>query len=278
MLLQHGDAVVANAGRSCSTRSSTIGRRCASSTTKARLPASPGRRRTSSASTTRSSPRRARSTELRASRRSSPGSSARSRTRTSWPTPGDASCARSWARSTAGRPNGASRRSSRSWSRRAIRPGRLTRAWRRLERFEGGLAQRPVLFGLALGVYALVAVAFPLADGRDLGTYLRASFELRSREVVFPQATLGRAPITGLFGEGILSLGAFAAEVAMALLYSLSILCWWRTARRLGSAAGIAVAGVAARLPELRTPLPPARERCALRGRIRARCAARGAR
>ena len=29
----------------------------------------------------------------------------------------------------------------------------------------------------------------------------------------------------------------------MALLYSLSILCWWRTARRLGPAAGIAVAG-----------------------------------
>ena len=119
----------------------------------------------------------------------------------------------------------------------SIRP-----AWGRIERFEEGRWAAPVLFGLALAVYALVALAFPLAAGRDLGTYLRAAFELRSSEVVIPQALLGRAPVTGVFAEAAMSAGSVAAETAMAVLYALSIVCWWRVARRLGAAVGIAVA------------------------------------
>jgi Dolichyl-phosphate-mannose-protein mannosyltransferase len=118
---------------------------------------------------------------------------------------------------------------------------RIGRAWRRLQRVEGGRRAAPTLFVLALLVYALVAVAFPLAAGRDLGTYLRAAFELRSSEVVLPQAMLGRAPVTGVFSEAVLSVESWAAEAAMALLYALSILCWWRVARRLGPAVGVAV-------------------------------------
>ena len=118
---------------------------------------------------------------------------------------------------------------------------RIGRAWRSLERFEGGRRAGPTLFVLALLVYALVAVVFPLAAGRDLGTYLRAAFELRSSEIVLPQALLGRAPVTGVFSEGVLSVGSWAAEAAMALLYALSIVCWWRVARRLGPTVGVAV-------------------------------------
>ena len=122
-------------------------------------------------------------------------------------------------------------------------------AWRRVERFERGRWAAPALFGLALVVYALVALAFPLAAGRDLGTYLRAAFELRSSEVVLPQALLGRAPVTGVFAEAVLSAGPVVAEAAMTLLYALSILCWWHVARRLGSAVGVAVALVLLAFP-----------------------------
>lgn len=118
------------------------------------------------------------------------------------------------------------------------------RAWRRLE----GFAQRPaaavVLIGVALAEYAVVSLAFPLAAGRDLGTYLRASFELRADEVVLPQALLMRAPVTGVVSESLLALGPLAAEVAMAVLYGLSVYCWWRVAVRFGAVPGLALAAL----------------------------------
>jgi hypothetical protein len=119
--------------------------------------------------------------------------------------------------------------------------GRLRRTWLWLQRLEQGPAAAPVLVALALLVYALVALAFPLAAGRDLGTYLRASFELRQAEVVLPQAFLGRVPVTGLFAEAVLSVGPVFAEFAMALLYAGSLACWWRVARRCGPAVAVTV-------------------------------------
>ena len=120
--------------------------------------------------------------------------------------------------------------------------GWIAGAWRRLERFAEGRWAAPTLVLVALAQFAFVALAWPLAEGRDLGTYLRASFELRSGDVVLPQALLGRAPVTGVFAEGVLSAGPLVAEVSMALLYALSVLCWWRVARRISSGAGVAVA------------------------------------
>jgi hypothetical protein len=118
---------------------------------------------------------------------------------------------------------------------------RFRRAWLWFQRLEQGPAAAPVLVALALVVYGLVAVGFPLAAGRDLGTYLRASFELRQAEVVLPQALLGRVPVTGLFAEAVLTAGPVFAEIAMALLYALSIVCWWRVARRCGPAVAVTV-------------------------------------
>jgi hypothetical protein len=119
--------------------------------------------------------------------------------------------------------------------------GRLRRAWLWLQRLEEGPSAAPLLGALALLAYGLVAVAFPLAAGRDLGTYLRASFELRQAEVVLPQALLGRVPVTGLVAEAVLTVGPLFAEVAMALLYAGSIVCWWRVARRCGPAVAVTV-------------------------------------
>lgn len=121
---------------------------------------------------------------------------------------------------------------------------RLTRAWRRLEAFSERPAAGVALVATALAEYAFVSIAFPLAAGRDLGTYLRASFELRADEVVLPQALVSRAPVTGLVSEALLALGPVAAELTMAALYALAVLCWWRVGRTVGVAPGIALAAL----------------------------------
>ena len=64
----------------------------------------------------------------------------------------------------------------------------MTRAWRALEELSERREAPYALVCAALLVYAVGALAFPLAAGRDLGTYVRASFELRQAEVVLPQA------------------------------------------------------------------------------------------
>jgi len=120
----------------------------------------------------------------------------------------------------------------------------VNRAWRSLEGLSGRPSAPYVLTGIALVEYAVVSLAFPLAAGRDLGTYVRAAFELRQDDIVLPQAMLMRAPVTGVVAEGLLALGPLAAEGAMALLYALSVLCWWLIARRLSAATGLAVAGL----------------------------------
>lgn len=121
---------------------------------------------------------------------------------------------------------------------------RLTHVWRALGAFSERPAASFVLVGIALAEFAVVSLAFPLAAGRDLGTYIRASFELRQAEIVLPQALLMRAPVTGVVSEGLLAAGPFVAELGMAVLYALSVLCWWRVARRLGAAPGIVVAAL----------------------------------
>ena len=126
---------------------------------------------------------------------------------------------------------------------------RLTHAWRRLEAFSERRVAAVALVGIALAEYAFVSIAFPLAAGRDLGTYLRASFELRADEVVLPQALLMRAPVTGVVAEALLALGPVAAEVAMAALYTLAVLCWWRVGRAVGVAPGIVVAALVLAYP-----------------------------
>ena len=62
------------------------------------------------------------------------------------------------------------------------------------------LATRPlgaiVLFVVALGVYAVQAVAWPLKAGRDLDEYLYAYVQLFDRDVLLPWSMLFRTPLT----------------------------------------------------------------------------------
>jgi hypothetical protein len=71
---------------------------------------------------------------------------------------------------------------------------------------------------------------------------VRAAFELRQDEIVLPQALLMRAPVTGLVADGLLALGPLGAEIAMAALYALSVLCWWLVARRVSAGVGLVLA------------------------------------
>ena len=125
--------------------------------------ASRGRRRTSSASTTRSSPPRAPSTAPSASRRSSPGSSARSRSRTSSPRSGAGPSSRSSARSTAARPSASS---TRCRGPRGVSRMRLVMTL--LARDEADVVDAQIAFHLHAGVDFVVATDNAL-ERRDDG-------------------------------------------------------------------------------------------------------------
>jgi hypothetical protein len=116
------------------------------------------------------------------------------------------------------------------------------RGWRALEQFGDGRRAAPSLVAAALCVYALVSVALPLAEGRDLPRYLLVYAQLFDANAVYPHALLGRTPVTPLVAGGLLDLGPLAAEVGAAFLYACSVLAWSATARYFGPAAAIATA------------------------------------
>jgi hypothetical protein len=91
-------------------------------------------------------------------------------------------------------------------------------------------------------VYGLYSLAWPLGPGRDLGTYLRVYIQLFDPHAVYPQAMAARTPIAPLVVGGLLDAGAVVAELAMAVLYALSVLAWCAVARRFGPAAAVATA------------------------------------
>ena len=116
------------------------------------------------------------------------------------------------------------------------------RAWRAVVRFADGPLATPALVVAALLVYALVSVAFPLGPGRDIFTYLRVYVQLFDPDAVYPQAMLARTPLSPLAIGALLEMGGVLAEMAMAVLYALSVLAWCAVARRLGAAAAVLTA------------------------------------
>jgi hypothetical protein len=118
----------------------------------------------------------------------------------------------------------------------------VVRAWRALERLSEGPYAVPAVLAAALLVYAVVSVAFPLAAGRDVFTYLRVYVQLFDPDAVYPQAMLARTPLSPLVIGWLLELGGIVAELGMAVLYALSIVAWCAVARRFGSAAVVLTA------------------------------------
>ena len=118
----------------------------------------------------------------------------------------------------------------------------MVRAWRALERFAEGRYAAPAVVLGALLVYAFASIAWPLAGGRDLGTYLRVYLQIFDPNAVYPQAMLARTPLAPLAIGGLLEIGGVVAEALMGLLYALSVLAWCAVARRFGTAAAVATA------------------------------------
>jgi hypothetical protein len=103
-------------------------------------------------------------------------------------------------------------------------------------------AAAPVVFGAALLLYGIVSLALPLYAGRDLARYLLVYAELFHAHVVYPFVMVSRTPVTPLAAGGLLDAGPVVAEVAMAVLYALSIATWFLVARRYGPWAAVATA------------------------------------
>ncbi|HKP09726.1 MAG TPA: hypothetical protein VJT76_03275, partial [Gaiella sp.] len=125
----------------------------------------------------------------------------------------------------------------------ATRRGTVVRGGRALVGFAEGRVAEPVLFVVALAVYALVSIALPLQAGRDLPRYLLDYAQLFEARVTFPQAILSRTPGTPLVAGALLDLGPVVSEVGMAVLYALSIVAWFAVARRFGPVAALTTAG-----------------------------------
>jgi len=115
-----------------------------------------------------------------------------------------------------------------------------------LQRLEG-FVSRPrglvVLFAVAVLVYAVRAIAWPLEAGRDLDEYLYAWVQLFDRNVLLPWSLLFRTPVTPLYAGISLDLfGGRLAEPLMALLYAGSIVLWTAAARYYSPLAALVTA------------------------------------
>jgi glycosyl transferase family 87/dolichyl-phosphate-mannose-protein mannosyltransferase len=121
---------------------------------------------------------------------------------------------------------------------------RLAARWRSFEGWVGTGRSAAALLVLALAVFALQSLVLPAYPGRDMDRYLQAFVQLGYHVPVYPAVLNSRGPLAAL-GVGVpLELGAWAAEVWLALLYALSIVAWGRVALTFGARAAVLTTGL----------------------------------
>jgi hypothetical protein len=111
----------------------------------------------------------------------------------------------------------------------------------------GGRWGALLLFLLALGVYAVEALAWPVAAtfGRDSHEYLVYYLDFFNSSPLFPQVMLTHTPVAPLFLGGLLDAGGVqAVEIGLALTFAGSVVAFATAASRFGLAAG-ALTGIA---------------------------------
>ena len=102
-----------------------------------------------------------------------------------------------------------------------------------------------MLFFVALGAYAVRAVAWPARTGRDLDEYVYTYLQLLDRDVLLPWSMLFRTPVTPVVaGLSLDVAGGFFAEPLLAVLYALSIVAWSAVALTFGRGVALATAVV----------------------------------
>jgi hypothetical protein len=100
-----------------------------------------------------------------------------------------------------------------------------------------------MLFVVALGVYGLESVAWPLSAGRDLRTYLLFYEQMWGWHALLPAVQLIRTPVAPLVTGVTLDLGGgWLAMVVMAVLYAGSIVAWATVALVFGRRAALLTA------------------------------------
>ncbi len=100
-----------------------------------------------------------------------------------------------------------------------------------------------MLFVLALGVYAVRAVAWPLVGGRDLDEYLYSYIQFLDWHPLLPWSMLFRTPATPIVAGLALDVaGGLFAEPLLAVLFAASVVAWAAAARAFGPRAVLLVA------------------------------------
>jgi hypothetical protein len=120
---------------------------------------------------------------------------------------------------------------------------RAARALAELERLASRRLGAVILFALALAVYAVRAIGWPLAGGRDLDEYVYDYIQFLDWHPLLPWSMLFRTPLTPIVVGPLLDVaGGFFAEPAMAVLYAGSVVAWAAAARSFGPRAALLVA------------------------------------
>jgi hypothetical protein len=111
----------------------------------------------------------------------------------------------------------------------------VTRAWRRLVAFVPTRRATVTLFVLALVVYAIAALGWPMAKGRDTWDYLAYYLQLFDRDPPLSGLQLFRTPLTPIVVGLPLDIGGiWALEAVFAVLYGVAIVAWTATALTFG--------------------------------------------
>ena len=102
-----------------------------------------------------------------------------------------------------------------------------------------------LLFAIALGVFWLQALGWPMAKGRDTWDYLVYYLQLLDSEPPLSQVQLFRAPLTPLVVGLPLDLGgSILLEVVFGLLFAVSVVAWSATALSFGRIPALASAAL----------------------------------
>lgn len=115
--------------------------------------------------------------------------------------------------------------------------------WELLLRTAGSRRGAVALFLIALGVYWIEAIAWPLQRGRDSWDYWLYWLQLGDSHPPFSWVMLFRTPLTPLVTGLPMSLGgAQLLEVVMSVIYGASVVGWAWAARPFGRKAALIVA------------------------------------
>jgi 4-amino-4-deoxy-L-arabinose transferase-like glycosyltransferase len=111
----------------------------------------------------------------------------------------------------------------------------VTRAWQRLLAFVPTRSAAVALLVLGLLVFAVEAVGWPMAKGRDTWDYLAYYLQLGDADPPMSQLQLFRTPLTPIVLGVPMQLGGSALlEGVFACLYAITILAWSATALTFG--------------------------------------------